>query len=78
MFDFSGRFPQSQRITFTQQTVRQGNVGYIAFIEEVPALMAWGSSRQEAEWHLKKRFAAFVARERSTGNLEGELEVVCV
>ena len=78
MFDFSERFPQPLRITFTQRTVRQGVVGYIAFIEEVPALMAWGSSEREAEWNLKKRFAAFVARERSEGNLNGELEVVCV
>jgi predicted RNase H-like HicB family nuclease len=76
MLDFSTAIPQSLRITFTAQAVRQGNVGFIAFIEEVPALMAWGSSRQEAEWNLKRRFAAYVALERKVGNLRGELAVV--
>jgi hypothetical protein len=53
----------------------QGSVGYITFIEEIPALMVWGFSREEAEWNLKKRFAAWIARERNTGNLKAELEV---
>lgn len=75
MFDFSSAIPQHQRITFHAQAVRQGRVGYIAFIEEVPALMAWGSTCEEAEWNLKKRFAAFVARERNAGNLVSELIV---
>lgn len=72
MFDFSSR----HRIAFTARAVRQGDVGFITFIEEVPALMAWGSSREEAECNLKKRFAVFVAEQRSLGNLQGELEVL--
>ena len=72
MFDFSS----SQRIAFTAWAVRQGEVGFITFIEEVPALMAWGSSRGEAECNLKRRFAAFVAEQRSHGNLRKALAVV--
>ena len=64
--------------TFTAKMVRQGEVGFIAFIEQVPALMAWGSSRSEAESNLKKRFAAWVALERRHGNLRGELAVLWV
>jgi predicted RNase H-like HicB family nuclease len=72
MVDFS----PCGRITFTARAVRQGEVGYITFIEEVPALLAWGSSREEAECNLKKRFATFVAEQRSLGNLRKALAVV--
>jgi hypothetical protein len=72
MFDPSS----CQRIAFTARAVRQGDVGFITFIEEVPALMAWGSSLGEAECKLKRRFAAFVAEQRSLGNLRKELKVV--
>jgi hypothetical protein len=72
MFDFSS----CQRIAFTARAVRQGDVGFITFIEEVPALMAWGASREEAECNLKRRFAAFVAEQRNLGNLRKELTVI--
>jgi len=72
MFDFSS----CQRIAFTARAVRQGDVGFITFIEEVPALMAWGSSLGEAECNLKRRFAAFVAEQRNLGNLRKELTVI--
>jgi predicted RNase H-like HicB family nuclease len=75
MFDSSSVSPDPLRTEFSARAVRQGAVGYIAFIEEIPALMAWGSSREEAECNMKKRFAAFVARERSQGNLQSELVV---
>lgn len=75
MFDSCSASPDPLQTEFTARAVRQGATGYIAFIEEVPALMAWGSTREEAEWNLKKRFAAFVARERNQGNLQSELVV---
>ncbi|MEA2416440.1 MAG: hypothetical protein QOI58_3097 [Thermoanaerobaculia bacterium] len=69
-------FSLGQAITFTARAVRQGEVGYITFKEEVPALMAWGCSREEAECNLKKRFAAFVTEQRNIGKLREELAVV--
>lgn len=63
---------------FTARHVRQGEVGFIAFIEQVPALMAWGATRENAEANLKKRFAAWVALERSHGDLLDEFTVLWV
>jgi predicted RNase H-like HicB family nuclease len=63
---------------FTARHVRQGSVGFIAFVEQVPALMAWGATREEAESNLKKRFAAWVALERSHGNLLDEFTLFWV
>lgn len=66
----------SSETGFTARILPQGMVGFIAFIEEIPALMAWGVTRSDAERSLKKRFSARVAYERSHGNLPGEIMVI--
>jgi len=61
---------------FTGRVMRHARGGFVAFLEEVPDVMAHGSTPDEAEWNLRVPFAEYVARARREGNLCGEIRVL--
>lgn len=63
----STSFPHSLRRTtaFTGRVMRGAMGGFVAFLEEVPSVMAHGTTPDEAEWNLRLPFAKYVAKERS-------------
>lgn len=56
--------------------MRNARGGFVAFLEEVPTLVAYGTTPDEAEWNLRLPFAEYVAKERSEGRLCGEIRVL--
>jgi predicted RNase H-like HicB family nuclease len=61
---------------FTGRVMRHATGGFVAFLEEVPTLLAYGATPDEAEWNLRPPFAEYVAKERSEGRLCGEIRVL--
>jgi len=74
----STSFPHTLRrtVAFTGRVMRHAQGGFVAFLEEVPEVMARGSTPDEAEWNLRLPFAEYVAAERSEGRLCGEIRVL--
>ncbi|HSY51471.1 MAG TPA: type II toxin-antitoxin system HicB family antitoxin [Thermoanaerobaculia bacterium] len=50
--------------------------GFVAFVDEVPGVSAWGWTPEETEWNLRRPFAEYVAKERSEGRQGGEIRVL--
>ena len=74
----STSFPHTVRRTtaFTGRVMRHARGGFVAFLEEVPTLLAYGATPDEAEWNLRSPFGEYVAKERSEGRLCGEIRVL--
>jgi len=56
--------------------MRHAKGGFVAFLEEVPSVMARGTTPDDAEWNLRVPFGEYVAKERSEGRLCGEIRVL--
>jgi predicted RNase H-like HicB family nuclease len=56
--------------------MRHAKGGFVAFLEEVPGVMAHGTTPDDAERNLRVPFAKYVTKERSEGRLCGAIRVL--